>query len=97
MVNFLRLQETHMSRVELLKQNLCGEIPRMSLLVILQREILSIWDPLVFKEERVQCNENVVIVEGYWIRKNIKCTLLMCMLLKRLERNEMFGGIFLWS
>ncbi|GKD29982.1 RNA-directed DNA polymerase, eukaryota [Tanacetum coccineum] len=34
--------------------------------------IICIWNNLVFQKSRIQCNENYVVVEGFWIPKDIR-------------------------
>lgn len=55
--------------------------------------ILFVWDHNVLKKERVLCTENVVIVEGCWIRKNIKFTMINMHAPQHSRKNMIFRVI----
>ncbi|KAL4569231.1 hypothetical protein LXL04_024866 [Taraxacum kok-saghyz] len=72
-------EETRMTKVELFKiRSMWGNnnFDFACSTARLYSGILSVWDNTMFVREAILCTDNAVIVEGRWVRKNIRCTMI---------------------
>ena len=79
-VMFLGLQETRMTRVELFKIRSLWGNGNFDFACSTARGasggILSVWDPSIFHKQTMFCTEHMVVVEGTWVVKNLKCCII---------------------
>lgn len=79
-INFLGLQETHVQRIDLFKiKRLWGNYQfdfASSSAIGRSGGLLSVWDPSVFIKASILSMENLLIVEGEWAFKKMKCFMI---------------------